>query len=94
MDRFKERLERDAICRAALALWLQAGAPAGQLMSCYLPAAEARIRTRSSFHAAANSCDEFNRSLAGQHDRYRRSLAASLTPAPAVTRAAPAEPPS
>jgi len=93
MDRLKERLERDAICRAAIALWLQAGPPAGQLMSRYLPAAEARMRARSSARAALNSCDEFKRSLAAASDRYHRSPTANRTPALAVSRVEPAEPP-
>lgn len=41
-----EKLERDAICRAALATWLKAGAPAGQLMS-HVAVAERRVRLPS-----------------------------------------------
>jgi hypothetical protein len=57
MDRLLEQLERDAVCRAALAMWLHAGAPAGQLMSV-IPAAEDRIRARTP--AKLNSCNQFN----------------------------------
>jgi hypothetical protein len=46
MNQIAERLERDAICRAALGMWLKAGAQPGQLMS-YLPTAELHVRLRS-----------------------------------------------
>lgn len=92
MDRFAERHERDLICRAALAMWLQAGAPAGRLMS-YLPAAEARIRTRSAARDAPNSCDDFNRSMAAETGPDRRFHTAMREPAPAARRAKLAAPP-
>jgi hypothetical protein len=45
MNETAERLERDTICRAAIGMWLQAGAPAGERMN-YLPAAEIPVRSR------------------------------------------------